>query len=343
MGPGFLAAREAVSDRCRATGGLGRAGRRYAPVAPGVRFVGALRCGAYAGGRRLLHHPRRRSAGAFRTCSGPDGPNHRIRERCSGRSPVLATFAPGTALKLPRASNWSLSVDREFSSHITARVAYLRRRGSDGLNFVNTLAPDAPPSLLPLSNGSAPGVYQLSSLRRDNFDSVQFTVRQTLAAQYEWMASYTRSRAQSNAILDPNAPAPLQVLPSLIPMPWDTPNRFLGWAYVPLPLKNWAVAVLADGRSGFPFSVQQQTGIVTGPVNSYRYPFNFDLNLAIERMLTLRGYRFALRGGVNNLTNQNNPTAVNNVTGAPQFLQFFGYEGRHFVVRIRFFGRAGTK
>ncbi len=27
--------------------------------------------------------------------------------------------------------------------------------------------------------------------------------------------------------------------------------------------------------------------------------------------------------------------------GAPQFLQFLGDEGRHFVVRIRFFGRAG--
>jgi len=60
-------------------------------------------------------------------------------------------------------------------------------------------------------------------------------------------------------------------------------------------------------------------------------------------MVTLRGYRFALRGGMDNVTNQSNATAVNNVTGAPQFLQFLGDEGRHFVVRIRFFGRAGVK
>jgi hypothetical protein len=66
---------------------------------------------------------------------------------------------------------------------------------------------------------------------------------------------------------------------------------------------------------------------------------NFDLNIVIERMLTLHGYRFALRGGMDNVTNQSNPTAVNNVTGTPQFLQFLGDEGRHFVVRIRFFGR----
>jgi hypothetical protein len=126
-------------------------------------------------------------------------------------------------------------------------------------------------------------------------------------------------------------------------MPWDAPNRLLAWAYLPLPWKNWAISVLADMRTGFPFSVRDESGLILGAVDSYRYPMNFDLNIAIERMVTLRGYRFALRGGVENLTDQANPTAVNNVTGTPQFLQFLGDEGRHFVVRIRFFGRANTK
>jgi outer membrane receptor protein involved in Fe transport len=172
---------------------------------------------------------------------------------------------------------------------------------------------------------------------------VQFIVRQTFAGQYELTASYTRSRAQSNAVLDMNTAEPLQVLADLVPMPWDSPNRLLGRAYLPLPWKNWAVAVLGDARSGFPFSVVDQTGVVSGPVDSRRYPFNFDLNLAIERMVTLRGYRFALRGGVDNLTDRKNPTAVNNVIATAQYLQFLGDEGRHFVVRIRFFGRARTK
>jgi hypothetical protein len=43
---------------------------------------------------------------------------------------------------------------------------------------------------------------------------------------------------------------------------------------------------------------------------------------------------------MDNITNQANPTAVNAVVGGPQFLQFLGKEGRHFVVRIRFFGRS---
>jgi hypothetical protein len=126
-------------------------------------------------------------------------------------------------------------------------------------------------------------------------------------------------------------------------MPWDSPNRYLGTAYLPVPrFKQWAIAVLADARSGFPFSVVDQNGTVSGAVNSRRYPSNFDLNVHLERRFTLHGYRFALRGGLNNVLDRLNPTAVNNTIGSPQFLQFFGHEGRHFVVRIRFFGRAGS-
>jgi len=258
--------------------------------------------------------------------------------------PAPTTFTIGNAaLALPRATNWTLAVDHQLTTHVYVNAKYLRRRGTDGFAFINTLAPDAPPSLLPLPNATSAGVYQLMNLRRDDYDSVAISVRQTFSGQYEWAASYTHSRAISNAVLDPVTAQPLQVLPNLVPMPWDAPDRVLAWAYLPLPWKDWAVSALADMRTGFPYSVRDQTGLVVGGVDSYRFPLNFDLNLAIERMVTLRGYRFALRGGVDNLTDRANPTAVNNVTGAPQFLQFLGAEGRHFVVRVRFFGRAGTK
>lgn len=258
--------------------------------------------------------------------------------------PGLTSFAiANSGLVLPRASNWTLDADHQLFTHVYVAAKFLRRRGTDGFAFINTLAPDAPPSLLPLPGTDAAGTYQLTNLRRDDYDSIAVSVRQTFSGQYEWMASYTHSRALSNGVLDPNTAQPLQVLPDLVPMPWDVPNRILGWAYMPLPWKNWAISALADMRSGFPFSVRDQSGVIAGAVDSHRYPINFDLNIAIERMVTLRGYRFALRGGMDNITNQSNPTAVNNVTGAPQFLQFLGDEGRHFVVRVRFFGRAGAK
>ncbi len=230
-----------------------------------------------------------------------------------------------------------------MSPHFFVNAKYLRRRTSDGFAFINTLAPNAPPSELPLPNAASGGIYQLTNLRRDDYDAVQVSARQTFSGQYEWMISYTRSRARSNAVLDYNSADPLQVLPNLVPMPWDSPNRLLAWAYFPLPWKKWAVAVLSDARTGFPFSIQQQTDVVSGGVDAHRYPMNFDLDIAIERMITLRGHRFALRVGMDNVTDQANPTAVNNTIGAPQFLQFYGDEGRHFVARIRFFGREAAK
>ena len=255
---------------------------------------------------------------------------------------ALTTFAIGNQpLLLPRAGNWTLAIDHQLATRFDLTAKYLRRRGTDGFAYVNALASNAPPSLLPLPDAESAGIYQLTNLRRDDYDSVQFSVRQTLSGQYEWMASYTRSRALSNGIVDPTLTTPLQVLPNLLPVPWDAPNRFIGWAYLPLPWKNWAATALASLRTGFPYSIQDQSGVIVGAFDSYRYPLNFDLNIAIERMFTFHGYRFALRGGMNNVTGQANPTAVNNVVGAPAFRHFLGDEGRHFVVRIRFFGRAG--
>lgn len=258
--------------------------------------------------------------------------------------PTLTTFSLGTRpLELPRAENWTAGVDQRLSGHLFASARYLRRNIANGFTYVNSLEEYGAPSESPLPDTVSNGVYELANLRHDRYDSVDLSVRQTFTGQYEWMASFVRSRALSNAVLDINSTDPYQVTSSLNPAPWDVPNRALAWAYLPLPWKNWAFAVLADARSGFPFSIQDDTGRIIGAVDSHRYPMNFDLNVSLERMVTLRGYRFALRGGMNNVTGQRNPTAVNNVVGAPQFMQFFGLEGRHFVVRIRFFGHAAVK
>ena len=258
--------------------------------------------------------------------------------------PVPATFQiPHTGVALPRAVNWTLIADRQLSSRLFVTAKYLRRRGTDGFTFLNSLAPDTPPSLLPYPNPQTAAIYQLTNLRRDDYDSITASIRQTLSGQFEWMAAYTYSRSLSNVVIDPSSPFPLQLLSNLVQTPWDSLHRILSTAYLPLPWKNWAISGLADLRTGFPFSVRDQTGLIVGTVDGQRYPLNFDLNVALERIVTLHGYRYALRGGMDNLTNQANPTAVNNVIGSPQYLQFAGKQGRHFVVRIRFFGRAGKK
>ena len=95
-------------------------------------------------------------------------------------APAPTTFAIGnTGLSLPRASNWTLDADHQLFTHVYVTAKYLRRRGTDGFAFVNVLAPDAPPSLLPLPTTDSGGVYQLTNLRRDDYDSFAISVRQT--------------------------------------------------------------------------------------------------------------------------------------------------------------------
>ena len=216
----------------------------------------------------------------------------------------------------------------------------MRRRGRDGFVYAPIMSSLNGITILPqaLSYGFG-GTFQLTNLRRDAYDELALTVKQTFGEQYGWMASYVRSRAASNAVLDASVDQPLQVLNNFGRMPWDAPNRVLGWGYLPLYGKNWAIAFLADYRTGFPFAVTDLLGHVAGTVDSHRYPSNFDFNLSVERRFVFKGYRFAIRAGGNNLTDHRNPTAVKNVIGAPQFLQFYGDEGRHLVLRIRMFGR----
>ncbi|MCL4402404.1 MAG: carboxypeptidase regulatory-like domain-containing protein [Acidobacteria bacterium] len=249
------------------------------------------------------------------------------------------TFFIGNGLRLPRYQNWSAGMEQELPHRLVAKVDYLRRSGRDGFAWVNTSAPDAIYQPLFGSPG-LPGAYALGNGRRDRYQSVTASVRQTFAEQYEWMASYTRSRAQSNALLDITVDQSFALLNDFVAQPWDTPNRFLGFAYLPLPRKNWAVAALVDARSGFPYSAMDETGRIIGPVDGNRFPFNFDLNLHLERRFTFHGYRLAIRAGFNNITDHPNPTAVNNTVGYPQYLQFLGNEGRHFVVRLRVFGKS---
>jgi hypothetical protein len=258
-------------------------------------------------------------------------------------TPLVTTFVPGHGLSMPRYDNLSAGMEQALGHRLYAKVEWMRKRGTDG--FVYAPETSGPiivqPEVLGYGFG---GTYALTNLRRDAYDEVGVTIRHSFGAQYEWLASYVHSKAVSNAVLDVSVDQPLQVGDNLGPMPWDAPNRFMSWGYLPPPLRRfrekWAIAYLLDWRTGFPYSVTNDAGEVVGLVDSHRYPTNLDLNLHIERRFTFRGYRCAIRVGANNLTDNRNPTAVSNVIGSPTFTQFFGEEGRHFVVRLRLFGRA---
>jgi hypothetical protein len=238
-------------------------------------------------------------------------------------SPQRNVFQIGSGpLKLPLYQNWTVGLERQLPGKILLSSSYLHKQGRDGLTYNST---------------SVPGVYDLTNSRRDLYNSVEIRVHQRFGELYEWMISYTRSHATSSAALDITVDQPLQVSNDIGPVSWDAPNRYLSWAYLPTKWKNWAVAYSVEAHTGLPYSVVNDKGQIIGAVNSQRLPSFFALNVFPEWKFRLLGVRWALRGGVNNLTDHRNPTIAQTIPGLP--VRLYGSDGRHLVFRMRWLGR----
>jgi carboxypeptidase family protein len=245
-------------------------------------------------------------------------------------TPVPTTFsADRNALEAPRYVNWSVGLERKLPAAIYLKAEFLEKRGSRGFVY------NAP--------AGAGDNFILENTRDDRYDALEITLRHNFRGSYMLMGSYTRSRAHSNQVLDFSVDNPLLSAQQPGPYPWDAPNRFLSWGYVPmfkLPiLHQTAIAYSMEARTGFPFDVVNDQQQLVGPPGSHRFPEYFTLNLQLEKRFHLFGYFWELRGGLDNFTNHTNPIVVNNDINSPQFLTFSAYEGRAFTSRVRLLGK----
>ena len=250
------------------------------------------------------------------------------------RPPVLTQFFLNqNALREPRFSNWSVSLERRLPGDVYATVEYLQRRGTDGFIYL-----PQPPSA-----GLTGGPFFMTNARQDHSSSLSLIVRHTFRKTYPLMASYTHSRSVTNALLTNSIDSLNYGLEGPGPYGWDAPNRFLAWGMAPLPslplIHKLDFAYSLDWHSGYPFSVVNQQQQFLQPLNNLRFPRFLSFSPYIEKRFTLRNYIFALRGGFDNVTSSPNPTAVNNNIDSPNFLTFSNVDRRTFVARIRFLGK----
>ncbi|MGA2353655.1 MAG: TonB-dependent receptor [Terriglobales bacterium] len=244
---------------------------------------------------------------------------------------VLTTFTVNrTPLVAPRFVNWSVGLEHKLPAAIYLKAEFLEKRGTRG--FVYNLP-----------NGAPTGDFMLENTRDDRYDAVEISLRHNFRESYMLMGSYTRSRAHSNQVLDFNVDNPLLSAQAPGPYTWDTPNRFLSWGYFPLfrmpILHQTELAYSLETRTGFPFNVINDQEQLVGAPGSHRFPDYFSLNIFLEKRFHLMGYFWELRGGIDNITDHENPYVVNNDIDSPQFLTFGAFEGRAFTSRIRLLGR----
>lgn len=231
-------------------------------------------------------------------------------------------------LKTTRFLNWSVGLEHKLPHAVYLRTEFLEKRGRDGWTFVNPAA-GAPATL--------GGIFDLRTSKEDRYDSLEVAARKSLANGHFVFASYTRSSARSNAVLDFALENPVFSRQAGGPLPWDSPNRFISWGWLPL-RREYNVGYWLEWRGGYPFSLADQNQQIVGAPGSERFPTYFSLNVSVERRLVVFGFQWALRVGFDDITNRQNPTVVNNNVDSPGFLTFGGLQGRSLVARLRLLG-----
>jgi hypothetical protein len=244
--------------------------------------------------------------------------------------PVTTQFQymPGT-LKEPYVVNWSGGVERKLPGSIYTDFEFLNKRGDDGFAYFNGCTVIA---------GCLNGMFHLLNAQTTYYHAGRVTARHQFKGDHFIFASYTESRATSNAGLQFSLENPLYGPQLPGPLPWDSPHRFLSWGFLPL-IRGYDLAYALDARSGFPFYlVNQNQQLVAGP-GAERFPAYFSLDLAAEKRFHLFGYLWALRAGFDNITNRQNAGYVDNNVDSPQFLTYSAVQGRVLTGRIRLLGR----
>jgi hypothetical protein len=247
--------------------------------------------------------------------------------------PVLTTFTVNNnTLEVPRFLNWSVALEKKLPVAIYMKAEFQQRRGNHGFVY-DTL------------NNTASGNFILQNTRNDRYDAFQISLRHNFRESYMLMGSYTRSNARSNQALDFNVDNPILSPQEPGPYPWDTPNRFLSWGYLPffkLPIiHQLEIAYSLEARTGFPFSLfNNQQELISAP-GAERFPSYLSLNLQPEKRFHLFGYYLALRGGFDNITGRCNPYVVNSTIDpiSHPTPTFTACQGRAFTSRIRLLGR----
>ena len=241
-------------------------------------------------------------------------------------------------LRLPRFAIMSFAAERKLPWGVYGKVNLISREGSRGFTFEDIVVS---PSL---------NLYVLDNIQRQHYRAAEFAFRRTFLSKYQWFASYTRSASHANAVVNYTVDNPVFTPQAAGPLPWDAPNRFLMWGWAPVE-KRWFphflqpivgdtdLQILADFRSGFPFSAVTEAGTLGSAPDALRFPFYGTVNVALERRFPFRGYLWAWRVGVVNALNRANPNVVNNDIDSPAYLTYARGQSRAVNVRLRFLGK----
>ncbi len=169
--------------------------------------------------------------------------------------PTVTRFVtPLGGLEEPRTYNATAEWDEKIlRSNIFRSV--IPAAGIAGRVCVGNASPDQPQQVTLL----------LQNNRNDRYIAGEAWVRRAFGEKTQIEVDYTRSRASSNEVLDPNLAQLILAPQQGGPLLWDAPNRIVSSGWTPVPFWGLLLSGFAEYRTGFPFSVvNEQQQLVGG-------------------------------------------------------------------------------
>jgi len=234
---------------------------------------------------------------------------------------------PGSGLRQPRFTISSAGWQQKLAHNTLVALELLARNGGHGFAFVDQQ---------PAQPG---GIFLLQDHRKDRYRAITISARHVFSESTELFATYTRSSARSNEVLNPALGSIFYAPQQSGPVAWDTPNRLLTWGWTPTHIWGIHLSYLFEYHTGYPFSAVNLQQQLVGPPNGLRFPAYASLNLGLEKKVAFRGYLWAARVEAVNIFDRLNPDTVVNNVDAPNFGSFTGGQSRAFTLRVRFAGR----
>lgn len=227
-------------------------------------------------------------------------------------------------LQAPRFLNWNVGLERKLPWRIYARADYLQRTGTHGFVY-DTIGQTE--------------TFQFTNNRQDHYRAVSLTMRKDLKPGYPLFVSYTRSAAHTNSTQNFGVDI-LAFGPQVAgPQPFDAPNQLVSWGWFPTGIWKIDFAYSLLWRTGFPFLAVNNQQVLVPSAGFFRFPDFVMLNPAIERKFTFHHYLFAVRLGIDDITNNQNPSSVINNIQSSAFGTFSGFGHRTLNARIRLLGK----
>jgi outer membrane receptor protein involved in Fe transport len=227
-------------------------------------------------------------------------------------------------LRNPYALHWNVAFENEWAPRWVTRVDYIQKTGYDQVRYA------AQP------NASAFDTVFNNSGKSD-YRAVEVSLDRPIRTNLRFLASYIFSTTKARPSLSQDFPDPAVESIGEVPVNWDSPHRFVGWGYFPLP-SGLSASFSVEARSGFPYTYIDDLNHIVSGYNTHRIPAYIVTNASVEKELPIplsRGKRMAFRVGVTNLFNRFNPRFVDPNVDSPYFLALSDSSDRHFSARVR--------